>query len=84
MKLIILLIKMLQMKKQNMMISMLFVLTDDTKDIVKINHRRWEIEESFRIMKSEFKSRPAYLIREDRIKAHFLTRKRVRRKIYSP
>jgi transposase len=33
----------------------------------------WEIEESFRIMKSEFKSRPAYLSRQDRLKAHFLT-----------
>lgn len=48
-------------------------LEDEAKDIVNVNHRRWEIEESFRIMKSEFKSRPAYLTREDRIKAHFLT-----------
>lgn len=48
-------------------------LEDKAEDIVKVNHRRWEIEESFRIMKSEFKSRPAYLTREDRIKAHFLT-----------
>ena len=48
-------------------------LEDDALDIVKVNHQRWEIEESFRIMKSEFKSRPVYLAREDRIKAHFLT-----------
>ena len=48
-------------------------LEDDVKDIIKINKRRWEIEESFRIMKSEFKSRPVYLSREDRIKAHFTT-----------
>ena len=48
-------------------------LLDDAKDIVKANHQRWEIEESFRIMKSEFKTRPVYLSREDRIKAHFLT-----------
>lgn len=33
----------------------------------------FEIEESFRIMKSEFKAKPVYLSREDRIKAHFLT-----------
>ncbi|MDY3927762.1 MAG: hypothetical protein SOZ34_00130 [Clostridia bacterium] len=33
-------------------------LDDDPEDIVKINHDRWEIEESFRIMKSEFKARP--------------------------
>ena len=48
-------------------------LEDNVQDIVKVNHQRWEIEESFRIMKSEFKSRPAYLSRQDRIKAHFLT-----------
>ena len=48
-------------------------LEDDANEIVKINHHRWEIEESFRIMKSEFKTRPVYLSREDRIKAHFLT-----------
>lgn len=48
-------------------------LEDDVEDIIKVNHRRWEIEESFRIMKSEFKARPVYLTREDRIRAHFMT-----------
>ncbi len=48
-------------------------LDDDPADIAKINHDRWEIEESFRIMKSEFEARPVYLRRDDRIKAHFLT-----------
>lgn len=48
-------------------------LDDDAAFIIKVNHRRWEIEESFRIMKSEFKARPVYLSRDDRIKAHFLT-----------
>ena len=33
----------------------------------------WKIEESFRIMKSEFKARPVYLSRDDRITAHFTT-----------
>ena len=42
-------------------------------DIVKINKGRWEIEESFRIMKSDFLARPVNLSREDRIKAHFMT-----------
>lgn len=46
-------------------------LDDDAVSITKINHRRWEIEECFRIMKSEFKARPVYLSRDDRIKAHF-------------
>lgn len=41
--------------------------------IIKINKKRWEIEECFRIMKTEFKARPVYLQKEDRIKAHFLT-----------
>lgn len=48
-------------------------LEDDVNTIIKTNHNRWEIEESFRIMKSEFKSRPVYLSRDDRIKAHFVT-----------
>jgi transposase len=48
-------------------------LEDEIGDILRINKRRWEIEESFRIMKSEFRSRPVYLRREERIKAHFLT-----------
>ena len=48
-------------------------LTDDIDQIVKINRRRWEVEESFRIMKHEFKARPAYLQRDDRITAHFAT-----------
>lgn len=46
-------------------------LEDDAPAIVKINHKRWEIEECFRIMKSEFKARPVYLKRDNRIKAHF-------------
>lgn len=41
--------------------------------INEINHGRWEIEESFRIMKSEFEARPVFLQKDSRIKAHFLT-----------
>ncbi len=48
-------------------------LEDDIQSIININRRRWEIEESFRIMKTEFKSRPVYLQKDERIKAHFLT-----------
>lgn len=48
-------------------------LEDEAPSIVKINHRRWEIEECFRIMKSEFRARPVYLKRDDRIRAHFTT-----------
>lgn len=48
-------------------------LEDNAADIIKVNKRRWEIEECFRIMKSEFKARPVYLSRDDRIEAHFTT-----------
>ena len=46
-------------------------LAGDVKEIIAINKRRWEIEECFRILKSEFKSRPVYLSRDERIRAHF-------------
>lgn len=42
------------------------------EEILQVSKGRWEIEESFRIMKSEFKARPVYLRLEDRIKAHFV------------
>ena len=45
---------------------------DPVKDILSVSEGRWEIEESFRIMKTDFKSRPVHVSREDRIKAHFL------------
>lgn len=48
-------------------------LEDDASKIIKANKRRWEIEECFRIMKSEFKARPVYLSRDERIEAHFMT-----------
>ena len=48
-------------------------LDDSPAQIIKINHRRWEIEECFRIMKSELKARPVYLKRDERIEAHFTT-----------
>ena len=48
-------------------------LINDTKTIVKIIKNKWEIEESFRIMKEEFDTGTVYLSREDRIKGHFIT-----------
>ena len=48
-------------------------LKGDISEIIKINKQRWEIEENFRIMKTEFEARPVYVRREDRIKAHFMT-----------
>lgn len=48
-------------------------LEDNAEEIVKINKRRWEIEECFRIMKTDFEARPVYLQRQERITAHFIT-----------
>jgi transposase len=48
-------------------------LEDDAPAIARINHKRWEIEECFRLLKTDFKARPVYLSRDDRIKAHFTT-----------
>lgn len=48
-------------------------LDDDASEIIKVNNRRWEIEECFRIMKSEFKARPVHLSLSERILAHFTT-----------
>lgn len=47
-------------------------LEGDVGEILKINRQRWEIEENFRIMKTDFEARPVYVRREDRIRAHFL------------
>jgi transposase len=48
------------------------LLDDDVKDILKVSEDRWQIEECFRIMKTDFSARPIYLHNENRIKAHFL------------
>jgi len=45
-------------------------LTD--KEIRDIYRGLWEIEESFKVIKSEFKARPVHLRLENHIKAHFL------------
>ena len=48
------------------------LLDDDINDILKVSEGRWQIEECFRIMKTDFSARPVYLQDENRIKAHFL------------
>lgn len=48
------------------------LLDDDVKDILKVSEGRWEIEECFRIMKTDFEARPVFLHDDIRIKAHFL------------
>ena len=48
------------------------LLDDDVADILKVSEGRWQIEECFRIMKTDFSARPVYLQDENRIQAHFL------------
>lgn len=48
------------------------LIEDSVKEILDVSEGRWKIEESFRIMKTDFESRPVYVSREDRIRAHFL------------
>lgn len=48
------------------------LLDDDVSEILKVSEGRWQIEECFRIMKTDFAARPIYLQDENRIKAHFL------------
>ena len=48
------------------------LLDDEVSDILKVSEGRWQIEECFRIMKTDFSARPIYLQDENRIKAHFL------------
>lgn len=48
-------------------------LEDPIREILTITKRRWEIEETFRLMKTDFDARPIHLSREERIRAHFLT-----------
>ena len=48
------------------------LLDDEASDILKVSEGRWQIEECFRIMKTDFSARPVYLRDENRIKAHFL------------
>ena len=48
------------------------LLDDEVGDILKVSEGRWQIEECFRIMKTDFSARPVYLQDENRIRAHFL------------
>lgn len=49
------------------------LMDEDPSEIVAANHQRWQIEQCFRIMKDEFRSRPAYVWTDSHIEAHFLT-----------
>jgi transposase len=42
------------------------------KEICNIYKGRWQIEDAFRVTKSDLEARPVFLSRNDRIEAHFL------------
>ena len=46
---------------------------NNVKMVMNVLKNKWEIEESFRIMKTDFRARPVYLSRDERIKAHMMT-----------
>ena len=48
-------------------------LEGDIQQVLNVNKRRWQIESCFRVMKTDFSSRPVYLQKKGRIEAHFLT-----------
>jgi len=43
-----------------------------SEEIIEIYRGLWKIEESFKILKSDFSARPVYLSTENHIKAHFM------------
>lgn len=45
-------------------------LDTDIRRVLKISADRWRIEQSFRLMKSDFDTRPIYMSTEDHIRAH--------------
>lgn len=47
-------------------------LDDDVRTILEINEQRYQIEDCFRLLKSNFDARPIYHHNEERIKSHFL------------
>ena len=46
---------------------------ESSEKIIEIYRGLWKIEESFKVTKSDFESRPVYLSLEEHIDAHFLT-----------
>ena len=47
-------------------------LNNPVNEIIGLNHNRWESEDCFRVLKTDFKARPAFVWTDSHIKAHFL------------
>lgn len=47
-------------------------LNNPAPEILRLNHERWEAEDAFRVLKTDFKARPAFVWTDEHIRAHFL------------
>lgn len=47
-------------------------LHNPAEEILRLNHNRWESEDAFRVIKTDFKGRPAFVWTDEHIKAHFI------------
>lgn len=48
-------------------------LNNAVAEIIELNRNRWESEDCFRVLKTDFRARPAFVWSDSHIKAHFLT-----------
>ena len=48
------------------------LLLDSAQDIIEVNSQRWKIEDCFRVLKTNFDTRPVYHRLDPRIVAHFM------------
>jgi transposase len=48
-------------------------LNNPISEIIELNHNRWESEDCFRVLKTDFKARPVFVWNDNHIKAHFMT-----------
>lgn len=47
-------------------------LNNDVDQILRMNHNRWESEDAFRVLKTDFKARPTFVWTDEHIRGHFM------------
>lgn len=47
-------------------------LNDNVDEILRLNHNRWEAEDAFRVLKTDFRARPAFVWTDEHIRGHFI------------
>lgn len=48
-------------------------LDNGVDEILRLNHNRWESEDAFRVIKTDFKARPVFVWTDGHIRGHFIT-----------